>query len=211
MSQTKIGFVVFAYCRAFVIVIEDISLFIVWNLINEPKDLDDLTLTSMLSSEIIITLHFSIGYHPTHNKKRQWWSSQLLTRGTYAGVIENLFWWHQFVEILKTLYHYVWTEDKLLCNPNRAPAVYPEKKLIKENLRKTVWFHETFMKELLREPSWVLERIPMSSVFSRTTKLIFEGTLKGSWELSFTPGCSSINALQYKTKLTENILKKQKI
>lgn len=103
VSQTKIGFVVFAYCRAFVIVIEDISLFIVWNLINEPKDLDDLTLTSMLSSEIIITLHFSIGYHPTHNKKRQWWSSQLLTRGTYAGVIENLFWWHQFVEILKTL------------------------------------------------------------------------------------------------------------
>lgn len=164
----------------------------------------------MLSSEIIITLHFSIGYHPTHNKKRQWWSSQLLPRGTSAGVIENLFWWHQFVEILKTL-SLRKNRGQTVVQSKQGSSSLPRKESNKRKSEKNCLLSWNLNEGAPQGTILGPRRISMSSVFSRTTKLIFEGTLKGSWELSFTPGCSSINALQYKTKLTENIFKKQKI
>lgn len=115
-------------------------------------------------------LHFSIGAH--HTKKNESVVIQHLCRCDF----ENLFWWHQFVENLKTPYHHVWTEHKLLCSPNRAPAIYPEKKLFKLSWRSSSGNHPGSSRE---------SQCHQYSVEQQSCS-IFEGTLKGSWEFFYT-------------------------
>lgn len=123
--------------------------------------------------------------YPTHNKKRQWWSSQLLPRGTSAGVIENLFWWHQFVEILKTL-SLRKNRGQTVVQSKQGSSSLPRKESNKRKSEKNCLLSWNLNEGAPQGTILGPRRISMSSVFSRTTKLIFEGTLKGSWELFYT-------------------------